>query len=1012
MSEIKLISPMLDNFETGNSISDHNGVRCCPAMRTDSDEKYIVKVISTPASQVQLDALLLAGAYPDEEAAKPYFKDLAEGIIEEAQILQRLSKLEGFIPYEAWQMAPIEDRVGYDVYLLSKYCRTLEQHLRRSQMTHLSAINLGLDLCAALGVCRKSGYLYVDLKPSNIYMVNDGNYCIGDLGFVRLDSLKYASLPDKYRSQYTAPEISDAFASLNATIDIYAVGLILYQAYNDGVLPVFDENAADGIPAPAYADYEMSEIILKACAADPKDRWQDPVEMGQALVAYMQRNGANNTPIVPAPVAVDTPDSDGNPGESVAEPEETACDVPEEPGCDATSDDNRAIDEICDPAVEESVAAPVDTNADESFAYSVDDQGNLSFLTDAFVDETLPENDSSAIGYDEVSDEVSQILSVADELISHPAPDPVVSPDPIDVPMPPPIVLDVDTNADEEPAAEGISSSSTEEVDTADDNADDAPELIEEVDNTDDFEDDADVEDEDEDPEAVYLRKKRIRKWIRSIILTVLLLGLLLSGYLYYKNCYLQPITLRLEGNEGNLTVYVTTKIDESKLTVICSDTYGNPIESAVINGKAEFTGLAPNSAYTVEVIIDGFHRLTGDTSDAYTTPIQTNIVQFTAVNGIEDGTVVLRFTVDGPDTNQWSVVYSTNGQPEQTVLFSGHSTTLTGLTVGSEYTFQLVPEQGLYITGMNQIQFTVQKHILAENVEIYNYADGILNVRWETPEGAVVDNWNVRCYNNSGYDETITVSQTDVQFSNVPDSTAFTVEVTAVGMSVSEHAYINGSATTISDFKAELLDPLHAVITWSSTSSVPEGGWIVLYSLDNDSTQHMLNCTDNSVEIASPVPGAIYNITLQSANSGTVLGGSFSSILCQETEFDGYEIGAEHIQFDMCKTPENANWNVDSVPLSDFKTTFAPDENASFLVSTPYLYEASEDLITTMYVIRDSSGNVISFASESRTWNSMWDRGYCELDIPNMPKNPGTYTITVCFNGATVNQQNFTISS
>ena len=45
MSEPKLISPMLDNFAMGDPISDHHGVRCCPAMKNDSDEKYIVKII-------------------------------------------------------------------------------------------------------------------------------------------------------------------------------------------------------------------------------------------------------------------------------------------------------------------------------------------------------------------------------------------------------------------------------------------------------------------------------------------------------------------------------------------------------------------------------------------------------------------------------------------------------------------------------------------------------------------------------------------------------------------------------------------------------------------------------------------------------------------------------------------------------------------------------------------------------------------------------------------------------
>ena len=252
MSEPKLISPMLDNFAMGDPISEHNGVRCCPAMEMSSDDKYIVKIISVPASQVQLNALLLTGAYQDQDAALSYFKDLADGIIEETQILQQLSELEGFVPYKEFQLVPMEDGTGYDVYLLSPYRRTLEQHFRRNPMTHLGAINLGLDMCAALAVCRRLGYLYADLKPGNIYITGDKEYRIGDLGFLKLDSLKYSSLPEKYRSEYTAPEIADAFSSINTTIDIYAAGLILYQAYNDGKLPRMNELDPEGvIPAPA-----------------------------------------------------------------------------------------------------------------------------------------------------------------------------------------------------------------------------------------------------------------------------------------------------------------------------------------------------------------------------------------------------------------------------------------------------------------------------------------------------------------------------------------------------------------------------------------------------------------------------------------------------------------------------------------------------------------------------------------------------------------------------------------
>ncbi|MBO5891196.1 MAG: protein kinase, partial [Oscillospiraceae bacterium] len=301
MSEPKLVSPLLDHFVMGQPISEHHGVRCYPAMQKDSDSKYIVKIVSIPASQRSLDALLLAGAFSSPAAAQDYFRELAEGVVKEAEILQHLSKLEGFLPYNGWQIEPMETDTGYNVYLLSDYRRSLDRHFRRETMTHLAAVNLGLDLCAALAVCRRCGYLYTNLRPGNVFVGEDQSYRIGDLGFAALDSLQHASLPDRYRSAYTPPEIADAYCCLNTTVDIYAAGLILYQAYNNGQLPFEETAPADPLPPPMYADPEMAEIILKACDPNPENRWDDPLKMGKALVSYMQRNSVNDVPIVPVP---------------------------------------------------------------------------------------------------------------------------------------------------------------------------------------------------------------------------------------------------------------------------------------------------------------------------------------------------------------------------------------------------------------------------------------------------------------------------------------------------------------------------------------------------------------------------------------------------------------------------------------------------------------------------------------------------------------------------------------
>ena len=228
MSEPRYISPMLDGFSLGQAISDHSGVECYPAMRDNSEKRYIVKKISLPASQVQVDALLLTGVFRNADAVRDYYEELARGVREEVQTLNSLADQRGFVPYQDCQVESMESGIGFEVYLLSRYRKTLERFTRRSPMTHLSAVNLGIDICAAMAVCREAGWLYVDLKPENIYLFGDQEYRIGDLGFIAMNSLKYASLPDRYRSLYTAPEVAKKFPEMGQK----EIGMLPQIRYN------------------------------------------------------------------------------------------------------------------------------------------------------------------------------------------------------------------------------------------------------------------------------------------------------------------------------------------------------------------------------------------------------------------------------------------------------------------------------------------------------------------------------------------------------------------------------------------------------------------------------------------------------------------------------------------------------------------------------------------------------------------------------------------------------------
>lgn len=1035
MSEPKLISPMLDGFSMGDPFSNHHGVRCCPAMPGNSDSKYIVKVISIPASQVQLQALLLTGAYQSEAAARDYFLELAQSIVAESDVLDKLSKQEGFLPFDDHQIVPKEEEVGYDVYFLSSYRRSLARHLRKTNMTHLAAINLGLDLCAALTVCRRAGYLYADLKPENIYICNDREFRIGDLGFMKLDSLKFTSIPERCISAYTAPEIVDAFSDVNPTIDIYAAGLILYQVYNGGTLP-FEGRATDEVlPAPEYADYELAEIILKACAPDPKDRWQDPYEMGQALVAYMQRNGVNDTPIV-----VSTESHEEEPVEEAPAESE----LPEEPETEVT---DPSVEQIClddfyeyftqeeaeeEPEGPQADAAEENTAEETEPAEEEEDYLNLSFLDALLGDDTHPSEEMAAdFTYDDVSEDASSILSMADDLISHEI---LGDEDPENEEAAPDPIIPLSEAQQLTDAATKVIKAPVAVMETQDDGntADE-----EEYDDDDDWLEDA-SEDTDEDEEAYdgkddlkaarrkssqrksaqrrsakkkSEKKKLSGKWIAVICILLLLCTLAVGGYLFYKDYYLRSVnTLTLEGSEDQLVVRVSANVDESLLTVLCVDTYGTPLSSPVKDGKAVFDGLNPNTLYRVKVEVEGLRKLTGKIEDSYTTPVQTDILSFTAVTGTEPGTAVLSFTVDGMDSTAWSVRYWADGEEEKKVIFGGHMVNISDLVSGKTYTFKLEAGSNLYITGIDELEYTAIDPVVAENLAITAVTENSLDVSWTLPEGTQVESWTVRCYSDSGYDETIVTGETAVTFTGINGNEAHTVEVLADGMSTGSRCYMTANAVTISDVSATQ-NKTGLLLTWEFFGNTPAGPWILTYIVDGAAYKEMVRTNTNSAVITPLVPGAEYSVSILLEDGTTVFSKPFTVSAPEATRFSGYLTGADYITASMCRTPNKSNWSRTDLAASDYTDTFAKGSKASFLLYTKRNYNTSSDVITTMFVIHAEDGTLVSSNITQQTWTSMWYKRYCELDVPALPEAPGTYTITIYFNGAFVHSQNFYVT-
>lgn len=932
MSDKLNISPLLDGFTLGNPMSSRSGVRCYPAIKENSDKKYIVKVISIPASQVQLDALLLTGAYKDPADAMDYFKELSDGIVQEAEILQKLSPLEGFLPYEGWQIEPMENgQLGYRVYLVSSFKRTLDKFLRRSLMTHLQAVNLGLDLCAALAICRRAGFMYVDLKPTNVFMSEEREFRIGDLGFAKMDSLKFSSLPAKYVSKYSAPELHDAMNSINETADTYALGMLLYQIYNDGNLPFKDKAPAEELPSPCNADYEIAQIIMQAIHPDVKQRWSDPLEMGKALAAYLQRNTVNNTPI-------------STPSTPVLDPEF-------EP-------------------VRAAASAEVSVSEEEA-----DPQPTISAVSDE-----MPE---AAEEHRKAEPEPEKVPAAVGAPAQTPSPVPTIQ--------------------EEE---DDLFNFGLEGIDLRDYDTIEAEAAQEEVQA---YTDVAESED-------TTLTDRKKPKWILPVILVLILGMLAFGGFWFYENVYLQTIdSMNVDGDLEELVVSLVTDADSNLLSVSCTDTYGNTLNQPLENGKAIFTGLKPGTQYRLDVQIEGFHGLKGFTSQYFTTSNITNIVSFTAVTGAEDGSVMLTFTVDGADSEEWAVIYGAEGEDFRAESFTGHSVTLRDLTVGKTYTFTLQSTGETTITGQTEIAFTASRLVLASNLQVVSCIDGNLLLRWTAPDDVIVPSWTVRCFSEDGQQQMMTTDTNEATVPGIDTTKAYTIEVLAEGMTQAARANITANPLTIGTISIHEEDPEALTVTWDYEGDAPEGGWLLMYSIDGSDYQTVIKCDTTSAVIAPRIHGAAYRIEIRSASGISI----FDNILDYNSPnaqvFNLYNLPAEQISANLLMTPDADPWTYRNVSKDDFTNSFSVGTPVSILLQAHKEFSFPRDEVNILYVIRDSSSNVVSelISQESFSWWDMWvdtDHHYCELNLPAIPETPGNYTLALYFNGYAIMTYEFTI--
>lgn len=256
-----------------------------------------LKVIEIPQSQSEVESIRNEGM--SEESVTQYFQSMVEDIVEEFALMSRLKGNSNIVSYEDHAVVAKEDGFGWEIYIRMELLTPLFTYIREHTLTVRDVIQLGIDICHALEVCQKYNIIHRDIKPENIFISDIGTFKLGDFGIARQLEKTSSGLSKKGTFTYMAPEVYKGM-EYNASVDIYSLGVVLYRFLNNNRSPFMpdapqpmkysDKERANALrlgghpmPKPCNTDGELAEIVLKACAFQPRDRFANAREMREAL---------------------------------------------------------------------------------------------------------------------------------------------------------------------------------------------------------------------------------------------------------------------------------------------------------------------------------------------------------------------------------------------------------------------------------------------------------------------------------------------------------------------------------------------------------------------------------------------------------------------------------------------------------------------------------------------------------------------------------------------------------
>ena len=275
--------------------------------------KAALKVIRIPQSEQDLSEIE-NNIGKSEDSLEAYYQSVASDIVKEFELMYRLrGTSSNIVSYEDHEIQKHKDGIGWDILIRMELLTPFESYIRDHPMTRKDVIQLGIDICRALEKCQMFGIIHRDIKPGNIFVSAQGDFKLGDFGIARTIEAHdaFLELSHKGTINYMAPEVNKGM-NYSFDVDLYSLGIVMYRLLNNNTLPFvplppYRPNHRDitnanqrrfkgeAIPYPVGDNTQLADIVLKACAYCPEDRYQSPKLMREHLEMVLQKENLDDS---------------------------------------------------------------------------------------------------------------------------------------------------------------------------------------------------------------------------------------------------------------------------------------------------------------------------------------------------------------------------------------------------------------------------------------------------------------------------------------------------------------------------------------------------------------------------------------------------------------------------------------------------------------------------------------------------------------------------------------------